>query len=59
MSDRRRIKQKNKIIYQNIISFESTQKILEQMNNCICKIKINNKQATGFFVKFLFQIRKI
>ena len=58
MSDRRRIKQKNKIIYQNIISFESTQKILEQMNNCICKIKINNKQATGFFCKIPFPNKK-
>ena len=54
MADKKRIKEKNKIVYPNIISFESTQKIIEQMNDCICKIKINNKQATGFFCKIPF-----
>ena len=37
-----------------IISFECTKKILEQMRNCICKIRIGNKRGTGFFCKIPF-----
>ena len=29
----------------------STEKILDQMKNCVCKIKIGNVSATGFFCK--------
>ena len=33
------------------VSMASTEKILHQMKNCICKIKIGNINATGFFCK--------
>ena len=33
------------------INMASTEKILHQMKNCICKIKIGNVSATGFFCK--------
>ena len=36
------------------ITIEETQKILEQMKNCICKIKSNEKYGTGFFCKLRF-----
>ena len=34
------------------VNIESTKKILEQMMNCILKIKIKGVYATGFFCKF-------
>ena len=37
-----------------IIPIECTKKILEQMEKCICKIKIDNKKGTGFFCKIPF-----
>ena len=40
--------------YPNIISYESTQKIIEQMEKNVCKIKIDDFQATGFFCKIPF-----
>ena len=33
------------------VNISSTEKILYQMKNCICKIKFKNKIATGFFCK--------
>ena len=33
------------------ISYEKTQKILEQMKNCICNIKIGKSKGTGTFCK--------
>ena len=33
------------------INMTSTEKILHQMKNCVCKIKIGNVSATGFFCK--------
>ena len=36
------------------ITIEETQKILEQMKNCICKIKSNENYGTGFFCKLRF-----
>ena len=33
------------------VSMTSTEKILDQMKNCVCKIKIGNVSATGFFCK--------
>ena len=33
------------------VNMASTEKILHQMKNCICKIKIGNINATGFFCK--------
>ena len=37
--------------YPNVISYESTKKITEQMEKNICKIKIREMQGTGFFSK--------
>ena len=33
------------------INMTSTEKILHQMKNCVCKIKIGKVNATGFFCK--------
>ena len=33
------------------VNIASTEKILNQMKNCVCKIKIGKKNATGFFCK--------
>ena len=40
--------------YPNFISYECTKKIIEQMEKSICKIKLGNKQGTGFFCKIPF-----
>ena len=40
--------------YPNTISYESSKKIIEQMEKNICKIKIGNEQGTGFFCKIPF-----
>ena len=40
--------------YPNIIPFDSSQKIIEQMKKDICKIKIGEEQGTGFFCKIPF-----
>jgi len=40
--------------YPNVIPYECTQKILEQMGNYICKINVKQEQATGFFCKIPF-----
>ena len=37
--------------YPRIISYDCSQKIMEQMNKNICKIKIGEEQGTGFFCK--------
>ena len=37
------------------VSFEATKKILEQMTNCICKVKNNEKIGTGFFCKIPYK----
>ena len=42
--------------YPNIIPFDSSQKIIEQMKKDICKIKIGEEQGTGFFCKIPLQI---
>ena len=36
------------------ITIEETQKILDQMKNCICKINANEKYGTGFFCKLRY-----
>ena len=33
------------------VNMTSTEKILNQMKNCVCKIKIKKLNATGFFCK--------
>ena len=40
--------------YPNIIPFDCTKKIIEQMRKDICKIKIGEEQWTGFFCKIPF-----
>ena len=40
--------------YPNIISYECTKKIKEQMERNICKINIGKEQETGFFCKIPF-----
>ena len=39
--------------YPNVISYECTKKIINQMETSICKINIEQKQETGFFCKRL------
>ena len=47
---------KEKILtgYPNVVSYEFTKKITEQMEKYICKIKVGQDQATGFFLKIPF-----
>ena len=40
--------------YPNIIPFDCTQKIIDQMKKDICKIKIGEEQGTGIFCKIPF-----
>ena len=40
--------------YPNIVPYESSRKIIEQMENAICQIKTENMQATGFFCRIPF-----
>ena len=40
--------------YPNIISYECSKKIIEQMERNICKINIGQIQGTGFFCKIPF-----
>ena len=48
-------KKEERIIgYPDIIPYENTKVITEQMEKCICQIKIGNKQGTGFFCKIPF-----
>ena len=42
----------------NPVNIEGTKKILEQLMNCICKIKIKGAYATGFFAKFLIKSKR-
>ena len=47
---------KEKILtgYPNVVSYECNKKITEQMEKYICKIKVGQDQATGFFCKIPF-----
>ena len=49
-------KQKESLLngYPNVISYECTKKIIEQMERNICKINIGEQQGTGFFTKIPF-----
>ena len=40
--------------YPNVISYECSKKIIEQMERNICKINIGKEQGTGFFCKIPF-----
>ena len=48
------IKEKNLVGYPNTISYQCTKKIINQMENCICKFSIGNNQGTGFFCQIPF-----
>ena len=50
-----------KIIINSIdpVNIEGIKKILNQLMNCICKIKIKGTFATGFFCKFSFKEQEI
>ena len=48
------IKEKMITGYPNTITYECTKKIIEQMENNICKIKIGEVQGTGFFCTIPF-----
>ena len=48
------LKESRIIGYPNLISYESTVKIKEQMEKNICKINIGIEQGTGFFCKIPF-----
>ena len=45
--------------YPNEIPYESTKKIISQMEKNVCKIKIDNRQGTGFFCKIPFPNKDI
>ena len=36
--------------YPNVISYDCTSKILYQMENCICKLRVGNDRSTAFFL---------
>ena len=40
--------------YPNIVPYESSKKIIDQMEKTICKIRTENQQGTGFFCKIPF-----
>ena len=44
--------------YPNLISYDCTQIILDQMKKHICKIKIDQEQGTGFFTKIPFPTKE-
>ena len=37
------------------VSYKATETILSQMNNCVCRIYINNCEGTGFFTKIPYK----
>ena len=40
--------------FPRVISYDCTEKIIEQMKNNVCKIMIGNTQGSGFFCKIPF-----
>ena len=53
------INEKNLENYLNPIFLEGTKKILNQMENSVCRIICNHGSRTGFFAKFLCQMVNI
>ena len=51
-------KEKNINGFPNVIDYECTTTIIEQMKKDVCKIKIDNSQGTGFFCKIPFPTRQ-
>ena len=54
MEDEEEIKESILTTYPNLIPFDCTKEIINQMERCICKIKIGDNQGTGFFCKIPF-----
>ena len=52
--DEENIKEKGLVNYPNEISYDCNKKIMEEMEKCICKINLEEDQATGFFCKIPF-----
>ena len=52
------IKENNISSYPNVISFDCTKEIMNQMEKNICKIKIGEEQGTGFFCEIPFPDKK-
>ena len=52
------IKENNISSYPNVISFDFTKEIMNQMEKNICKIKIGEEQGTGFFCEIPFPDKK-
>ena len=52
------IKENNISGYPNVISFDCTKEIMNQMEKNICKIKIGEEQGTGFFCEIPFPDKK-
>ena len=40
------------------VKITGTETILNQMKNCLCKIKINQAYGTGFFVKYHIKMKQ-
>ena len=49
------IKEKNNELYPEPVTLKATEKIIEQMNNAICRIYNKNKNGNGFFLKIPFR----
>ena len=47
-------KEKEILTSPEAVSFEGTKNILDQMNNCVCRI-YNNCEGTGFFTKIPYK----
>ena len=45
------MREENNISAPEPVNIAGTEKILHQMKNCVCKIKIGKINATGFFCK--------
>ena len=41
-------------VYPDIVPYESSKKIIDQMEKTVCKIRTENQQGTGFFCKIPF-----
>ena len=48
-------KEKNLVEFPNVVSYESTKKIIEQMEKNIFRIKIGEMEGTGFFCKIPYK----
>ena len=49
-----KMREENNISAPEPVNIAGTEKILHQMKNCVCKIKIGKINATGFFCKVPF-----